>query len=841
MKNLKIYIIFGIVLAFIFGCSNLLKPSKQIKSNISTESVSNQPKDDEVRYAQKADLSPEKRYQFFQERRAKKSLQSKDANLKPRYPEKAWDWFYSRRINFQTKMIPIDYREKAIEHSKSKCAAKEGRDVISSWTAVGPFPPRGRLKDICVHPQDDNIIYVGSASGGVWKTTDQGQNWTCLTDNKIPTLGIGSLIMDPADPNTLYAGLGEGLYGILYDPLGSGIYKTTDGGTTWNIVPGSANNKLQVTVDIRFGETSQIIYAACIGARNSQNSYDGMGFFKSTDGGQTFNLKHNARCWSISINPTNKQNLVITADEGQNGAKFYYSTNGGENLTASTIPNIANTRRAELARSSTNPQVLYALVSKVDSSLAGIWKSTDGGINWSETALNGIPINDANEKPGQMNYNNCIAVAPNDANTVYIGTNLRGYKTTDGASNWNSLCYWWTPNNFSLPYVHADHHFITFGKDPNTVFYATDGGFHVSKDGGVTWEERNNNLLCTQIYRNSNGLVVENQNVIGCQDNSAYVQKEDGSWAYIPWFGDGFENIVDKNDNNYVYITGYYGNQVLFSHKKGINSDVWYYLRDRDGNNGIPKDEQGAWVVPLIYDPVNPADLYLGLVNLYKTTMTYKPPDQNPVQPVWQKLITGQDSSYQMEIVRLTYGPTDRKIFYFMSRFSQQQGWGIGLVRYNIDGTGSVNIQTPRQGFINEIACDPNNNNYVWLGYSDIGSYPQEVSRIYKSQDLGATWIDKTSNLPKNLPVNAIFIDPNNSNTIIIGTDIGVYRSDNDGGTWYYFSTGLPNTVVTDIAYFPQTRKIRAATYGRGLWETNIDGAGGKPDIRIVPNTINFK
>jgi photosystem II stability/assembly factor-like uncharacterized protein len=392
--------------------------------------------------------------------------------------------------------------------------------------------------------------------------------------------------------------------------------------------------------------------------------------------------------------------------------------------------------------------------------------------------------------------------------------------------------------------MHADHHGIAFGASHNTIYYATDGGFFVSTDGGTKWEERNNGLLCTQIYRNGNSATVEKKWIIGCQDNSVYVTKQDGTWVYIPWFGDGFECMVDQGDPNYVYATNYFGSNVLFSNKGGENQDVWYYLRDRQGGNGIPQGEQGGWIVPFIADPLDPTQLYLGLFNMYRTKITRKPPGENPQLPVWTKIYSYTGSTQEvvnvMELIRLSYGPQNRKIFFLLSRANNQTGkWSIGLHRMDIDGTNESLLTTPRVGFINDIACDPNNNNNVWICYSDIGTYPKEASRIHKSTNLGDSWEDKTNNLPKSLPISSIFIDPQNSDTIIVGTDLGCYRSDDDGNTWYEFNTGFPNVVVTDIAYYPEGRKIRVATYGRGLWETPLE-AGGTPDIRIEPTSIIY-
>ena len=818
-----------ILLVFGLGCGSL-----QMRS--SAPSVATE---DGSRLAHPVDLG---QYFAWKTEQRSKGAQRRlnQPDMRPRYPDKAWDWFYSRRVSFDTLSIPVDYREQALTHTRLQAPLRIDADAQAVWSPAGPYPPRGRLTDLAVHPGNDQILYAASAGGGVWKTSDQGRSWTNLTDNKIPSLGIGSLVMSPDNPDTLYIGLGEGLYSVLYDPLGMGVYRTTDGGANWTLTPGSGDRKMQVTVALEFGENAQTLYAGCLGVSGAEG-LEGHGFFKTTDSGATWTRLREVRCWSISVHPTSPNDLVITTDEGgASPGRIYYSTNGGATLTASTIPTGASPQRIELVRAPSAPQTLYALAGATNSSLAGIWKSTDGGRVWSALSQTGIVTSD--HEPSQMNYNNCIAVAPNDANTVYFGSNLRPYKSTDGGANWKSMAYWFTPNEFNLPYVHADHHAIAFGASPNTVFFGTDGGFHVSFDGGVTWEERNDGLLITQIYRLSNPGTNPNQQLIGCQDNSMYVRKLTGEWEYIKWFGDGFECIVDDKNNNYVYGTGYYGSSILFSHSRGENATGWFYLRGfQEINNGIPDNEQGAWVIPFIQDPVVPGTLYVGLTNIYKATMEHVTPDQNPKMPAWVKLTDGAGAPHNMEVIRVSYGPQNRKMFFFTSRYFQQTGaWEVGLTRMNLDGTQRQALTMPRIGFVNDIACDPNNNDTVWICYSDIGASPGAKSRIYRSTNLGDSWTDMTGNLPQTLPISAIWIDPNRSETMILGTDLGCYRSDDGGQRWYPFNNGLPNVVVTDIAFHQPSRVLRVATYGRGVWETPVDGLQGEPRARIAPTTLTY-
>ncbi|GAB4319539.1 MAG: hypothetical protein Kow0059_13600 [Candidatus Sumerlaeia bacterium] len=773
----------------------------------------------------------------------------------PKYPDEAWKYFMQRRADFQTGAVPANYREVALEHTRKYTtrqvlAGRGLKTVAPQWSQVGPVPrqgyavgPRGRIVDLAVVPGNDQIIYAGTASGGVWKTTNQGQSWTQLTDEVFPSLGIGAIELAPGAPDTIYAGLSEGMEVFWYEPLGLGVYRSTDGGQNWQLVPGLAD--VAVVTDIRFGATANTIYVAAHGYRTSGGRVRS-GFWKSTDGGTNWTQTRTDACRAISVDPTNDQNVVATfRDAGNNEvATVFYSTNGGDTWTKATQPAAPNAMRIELARSLSSPQTLYALVGNSDSSLGGIWKSTDGGQNWTALPQTGIPT-DPNEKPGQMTYNNCIAVKPDDANTVYFGTNLRAYKSTDGGTTWNSITYW-TTNQMGLPVIHADHHDIAFGNSSSTVMYATDGGLFISFDGGASWVERNNNIICTQIYRMSNNPNDANHIVIGAQDNAAYFRKRDGNWIYNGFWGDAMECIIDPNQPCYVYVVNYYGSTMTFTNNYGEDDTVqqnWYFLRMPDGSNGIPKEESGAWVIPLWLDPLDSSKIYCVIQHLYRADMNRQCAPNQPPTHTWQRLATFNGSGYRGETAAMTYGPTNRKIFLFLSRIINQQ-LSVALLRVDVANPNIVDTLTmPRLGFINAIACDPNNNDTVWIGYSDLFMDPhQAVPRIYKSTSRGddGSWVDVTNNFPSSTPVNALFIDPGNSNTVLAGTDTGVYRTDDGGANWYSFGDGLPNITVTDFDFVNSGRIVRAATYGRGLWETPLDGPQGTPQIRVEPKSLSF-
>ncbi len=789
-------------------------------------------------------------------------------------PERAWEWFVRRRRGDEG-VVPVAYREQALAYSRANCRPTVKGDLsrpgaamlepqAAVWQFVGPVTaggvqPSGRIIDLAVHP-NSQTIYAASASGGVWKTTNQGQSWTNCTDNKLPSLGCGSIALDPNNPEIVYLGLGEGMTGsgTGVEPLGTGIYRSPDGGQTWNLLPGTGNGTMQFVVDIRFLGNSNTIVAAATGGYGGV----GAGLWKSVDGGLTWNPVGNTQgvaIWSVSVDPQNPNNVVFSSRERtQDGviAGLYYSTDGLATFTPATIPNngsydqnIGSSARIELTRCDQSANTLYALVGSERSRIHGLWKSTNGGQSWTALTLTGVPAS-GDYWPGQMTYNNCIAVNPADPNHVLFGSNLRAYKNTGGGTgNWQATMDWAGDNG--LPYVHADHHVIAFDENQaGTIYMGTDGGFFISFDNGQTWEERNVGIVCTQIYRIANHPANANSLMMGCQDNDKYVRKPDGAWHHYPnAFGDCMEVDVYPNDAQQDAFLGmnYNGATMRFTPDGGAN---WYFLRlytSQDPNsgevlpnNGIPDDESGAWVAPFMLDSKHPDNIWVCLKHVYR-----RPYDDQVVQN-WTRVVTlpetqGVDS---WEYMDLSCGAADRQVYVGYSRYFNNR-WGTGIYRADIgDGTGAstnlVELNLPRVGYLGALKCDPVDNNTLWITFSDFYLEPQGQARIYMSTDRGQTWTPRTGNYPQDLPATAIFIDPTNTQTVVLGTDLGCYRTADGGTTWQEYNEGLPGTVVTDFAYFAPTRTLRCGTYGRGMWEIALDGGAGEPDISVFPESLSF-
>lgn len=751
----------------------------------------------------------------------------------PKYADRAWNWFVERRLplNSEERALPANYRERAYAETLAKNLDRSSllRGAAANWREIpitGSVMPSGRIVEMSVHPTNDQIIYMASASGGVFKTTNRGQSWANVTDGFLPTLGLGSITMDPNNPETLYVGLGEGVPGSHYEPYGSGVYRTTNGGANWSLLNSTSN--ITFVADIEVLNNSTTIFVASAGKITGGTD---SGLFRSTDSGNSFTKIVDLPTFDIDVDRANNSNIVATTKQGQTDfARIIYSTNGGQTFTNATTPSNNNAFRIELTR---NGNTMYALVGLNDGSLGGVWKSTNGGQAWSALPLGGIP-NSGSLKPGQMYYNCSIQVSPYDANTVYMGSNLRMYRSTDGGQSWEARTDWAGDNG--LPYMHADHHTIRFGANTNTVYVGNDGGFFFSQDGTATVTERNVGMTALQYYRMDNHPTDANALLGGLQDNDKYVRRSDGTWRHYPnAFGDCMEVIAHPSSPNTFMGCNYYGGAIRIT-EDGSNTE-WPYIRTYQGqNNGIPDEEKGSWVSPFFYDPRNPNTLYLGLNGVYRTTYT------PGLLPQWTEVVPPSSTTTpaQMEALTITSGTSNRKLVGFLGRRTQAGGLTVGLFRCNPDGSSHELLDIPQLAWVSDIKPDPNDNNTLWMTYSDINAGGAERGRIYKTTNQGTSWTDMTNNFPRNLPASAVLVDPNNSNTVFVGSDIGVYRSDNGGASWVYWNEGLPPVVVTDFAYFGPQRKLRVSTYGRGLFETEIDGAPANPDIRVSPETLNF-
>ncbi|NOX61372.1 MAG: hypothetical protein GXP42_05430 [Chloroflexi bacterium] len=750
-------------------------------------------------------------------------------------PDLRRDWFWSQRI-YPADSAPVDANIKALEKVREQ--GMSAQSMEQTWQSLGPNSIEngivglynctqydcnawrtnvsGRTKAIVFHPQNPNIIYIATAVGGLWKSTDGGNSFTPLTADQ-PSHAFHSLALDPTNPNIIYAGTGEiqGYYGV-------GLLKSTDGGQSWTLLGKDIFKGLVISAIVVHPTNPSTIYVATsIMVQPLGQDFPPRGVFRSTDGGQTWTaLAQCERCYGISdlVMADNNPQVLYA---GVMGAGVLKTTDGGQTWTwlSNGLPD-RGFNRVELAIGrGAQSNVLYAgLDARVN--VGGrvepwglIYKTTDGGQSW--TLLQNAP----NYCSSQCGYDNIIAVHPTNANIVYIGGNLIGgdpwrgvvHKTTDGGQTWQDL----TPGTANNKMVHPDMHAITFKPgNPNEVWIGNDGGVFRSTDGGQTWEHVNANLNTLQFI--GLGVHPTNPNIAfgGLQDNAK--AKFDGArWVGLDT-GDGGFSAIDPFDPNIWYGTRF-----------SISGSVIQFQRNDKGGtpaladwqqkaNGIDINDRVLFYVPFTLDPSTPGVIYLGTHRLYRTA------DRGDSwQAISGDLTRGADT--RGAISAIAVAPNDPNTIYTGSSD------GIVSVTSNRGGQWSNITGNLPNRYVSDIAVSPTSAATAYVVFNGYNTHtPNTPGHVFKTTDRGQSWQNISSNLP-DIPVLSIALDPKNPGTIYIGTDIGVFRTVNDGASWTFFNQGLATVPVVELVLNNTTRQLWAATGGRGVFRLNLGGAGPTP------------
>ncbi|MCX6600968.1 MAG: T9SS type A sorting domain-containing protein [bacterium] len=698
------------------------------------------------------------------------------------------EWFYGQRA-FPSGDIPVAARMQAWQE---KQAARGHRTLDENWTAIGPNNIAGRILSIAWHPTDLNIIYIGSASGGLWKTTNGGTSWVSLTDD-LPSLAVGSVALDPTNPNVVYIGTGEGAYNIdaVY---GAGILKSTDGGATWNTTGMSWTQSQSRAINkiVIHPSTPQTMWCAT-------NIWSGGGgVYRTTDGGASWTRYLSGDAKDLVLHPDSANVLYAAIGYPWGGSSngVYKSSDGGLTWTlrSSGLPGGTSMGRMALSISRSNPQTVYAGISRTisgDASLLGIYRTTDAGASWS------LRASTPNMYGGQGWYDIVCEVHPTNPDVVF-SAGLDLYKSTNGGTSWSQKTYWNYSPGHSL-YAHADHHALAFKPgDPNTVIAGTDGGMYKSTNGGDTWTGINSGLSTLQFYGMCNDYLNGNVAMGGTQDNGTVKYSGSSTWSWILG-GDGGYTLVDYTNSNIIYASTQRG-----GHYKSTNGGSSFFSI-QSGISG-----SGAWVTPTVMDPTNPSVLYTG------TTMVYKTTNGGTSWTAISSALSGQCIS------TIAVAPSNPQVIYVGYENN-------GQVRKTTNG--GTSWSSCYSGlpylYITRVAVHPSNPNTVFVTVSGYGT-----GHVWRSTDGGTSWSNASTGVP-DMPCNAVVIDGNDANKMYLATDLGVYASTNGGSSWTDYSNGLPNAVVDDIALHPTTGMLRASTHGRGMWQTST----GTPSVTVLtPN-----
>ena len=680
---------------------------------------------------------------------------------------KRWEYYWSSYLNEDGKLPQSS--QYAQDRARYFSQKQQQRSTTSgNWTLAEPTNKSeldqgvGRVQWVTADPNNANILWIGTPAGGLWKSTDAGQNWTPKGDN-LPSMGVSGIVIDPNNSNIMYISTG--------DPDGRhtysfGVLKSTDGGNTWNSTGLSFGYTHFFRIyDLRMHPTnSQILFAAT-----------STGIWRTTNGGTNWNRVYNISHTSdIEFHPTNPDILYFS-----NFDSVYKSTNGGTTWSKLTngLPTDSGSR-IELAVTKAKPDYLYVIAAKSNNTGKGIYRSTDGGSSFTTQTTN-VPIG------SQAWWDLCIAVSPTNADEVYIG-GVYMYKSTNGGQNFSSIG---ASAERGGKYMHADHHNIIW--IGNTIYSCNDGGLYKSTNNGAGWFFLGNGLDIMQLYRVSTYKYDVNYLTAGSQDNGTSRLKN-GVWKKIQG-ADGMNNIISYDDPNVIYTCTQNGGG---PHKSTNGGESLTYVK---GNI----NESGEWVTPYIQNAQNPNTLYAGFQNVWKTTQG---------GTVWTKISNFVTSN---KIHDLAQSESDNQTLWF-SRTSQ-------IYKTTNEGGNWTQVTIP-YNYRSNIAIDPANPNRVWIANEGTSS----GKKVYKTVDGGATWTNVSGGLP-NIPVKHIIYQKGSNDAIYIATDYGVFFRDNTMSDWKAFNGGLPNTRVDDIEINYGAGKIVAATYGRGVWISDLHTTAAKP------------
>lgn len=743
----------------------------------------------------------------------------------------------SKVFDFRARPLAIRQMEEQRRLILSGQAPYESNLISAAWTPIGPMPipngqstpstaVSGRVTAIAVHPTNPAIVYVGTAQGGVYRTTDGGTNWTAIMDNAA-SLAIGSIAIAPSQPETVYVGTGEpNLSADSY--FGVGIYRINNASTTAN-VSGPFNQQAAPVADIFTGRSigkiivhptdpATIFVASTSGIGgiiSTAIAAGNRGIYRSTNAtsaSPTFTQigvlpapNNNFNVRDIAIDPLDPN--IMVANLTASGGGIYRSINA---LAATpvftnvlTFTGGTSELTAEFAVHHTaGPNATFYAAT---GNLGGrVLRSIDGGATWVQQI-------DNNFCTPQCFYDIAIAVDPTNANTVYLGGSpaIVAAKSINAGVNF-------TDNNAG---VHVDTHVLTVApSDATQVWLGTDGGVYKSTNSGVTWTPMNNSQFsATQFMSIAVHPTDPNFSIGGTQDNGTNFYQPSTIWTRAD-FGDGGYAQIDQNapDNTNVRMYHTYfnaGNLQGYGTVSSIafaSDGLWTFRGCQSAGattNGITCTGSINFYAPLERGPGNPNTIYYGSDRLYRSAdagVNHTVVSQNPIAagvPISAIGISPQNDN--VRIVGLNSGAI----------FGTSTG-ANPLV--NLDPVNTVpNVAIART------VVDPNSQTTAYVTLSTFGQ-----SSVWKTTNLNAappTWTAASTGLPA-VPVNSFVVNPLNSNHLFAGTDIGVYGSVNGGTSWFPAGTGLPAVAVFGMA-ITAGGKLRIATHGKGMWEINVLGA----------------
>lgn len=701
-----------------------------------------------------------------------------------RYPTakgfKQWkrkEWFLEPRLYPHGDRENLTMKTLDAYLDLKKQQAEDGeRATHGAWTFIGPNSCShglGRLNAIALNPANPSIFYVGSANGGVWKTTNGGSSWSNVSPD-LPLLAVADIKLSPSNPDVLYLLTGDGDpdpsegNAHLQDEVSSiGILRSADGGATWQPTNFSFEHPSVVV------PTKLLIHPSDVDVQFVVGNH---GIYRTDDHWATWDLVRSQPTFDIEFKPGNPNIMFASGDN-----EIVKSVNNGVTwsfIFDSDFSIMSDATRVELAVAPNNADVIYALAGNWDDGLLAFYQSESEGDNNTWTTQN----QSTNVMGNFAHYCIGLVVDPNDHTDVFGGFQHIS-KSSNAGLTWL---------NIEGGDVHVDIHDVAYMH--GALWVCSDGGLYKSIDEGFSWTELVSGLAITEIYRIAGTPQSNNLIFLGCQDNGT--MKKSGTSTTFEHVngGDGTSCQIDYANSNIVYASSQYG-----SFAKSISGGGSGSFVDLEAPGG-----EGPWISPLIIDPVDHNRIFIGNSSVYRS---------NDQGETWTYL---DPPIFNDEINCLAQGTSNFHRLYVSAGpnlYRTDNALENGAADWSF-----ISSELPDL-FITGIAVDPNHSNRVFITYS---GYADGI-KVYRSTNEGNSWTNISGNLP-NVPVNCIEFYDNglDNDALYIGTDIGVFYRDDALSIWIYYSNSMPAVNVSDLYINYGFNTIVAGTFGRGLWRSPL-------------------
>ncbi len=656
------------------------------------------------------------------------------------------------------------------------------RNSMLSWSLLGPQPithefwsgndlATGRVVAVVPHPTDADTVYIAAASGGIWKTTNGGSSWLPLTD-ELANLNHGCLALDPANPQTIYAGTGE----YTTASGGDGIFRSVDGGVTWSRFSTAAETGANCSAVIVDPQEPLTVHVS-----------GSSGYARTSDGGTTWQLLLAGAASALTMDAGDPDTLFL----GRQNAGIFRSRDGGDTWTQvfGGLP-LTGVRRVLVQAAPADPGTLYAALMNTGNQLLGLFRSDDDGDTWIPKA------NTPNFAGSQGWYSAFLTVSPTDSDLLFAGGVFPTYapagavRSSDGGNGWIDVTVGVLGGQ-----LHPDMHAGAFAAD-GSIWIGCDGGVWKSNDNGQEWLNLNQSLAITQSYTIArapgSGLLIN-----GTQDNGTIEGNPvNPAWSQI-LAGDGGFATYDFDQPSRRYVTY-------------IRLSV--YRLDSGGSREITGPwgaDNVSFIAPLVADPLDSDTLYGGTNRLWRTT------NASATNPQWTPISNATVGAGQ---------PLDAIAVAAADPATIWLGGAAGKVAITRDGGATWQDRSSGLpgGGISDLLVDPQDPQLAWVGL-----FSTSGPRLLLSNDAGLSWQNRTGSLPGGLSIKALAVDWRSPSNLYIGTGAGVYYSTNGGQTWTKDGSDLPNVNIGDLLIDFATEEIYAATFGRGTWRAPLLPIGG--------------